>query len=229
MFWAGTITSRPWSFFTMGEALHMLGFITLVCGAYRFAGNSFQRWNIYALTGFALVWVVAMILMQQHYHGSFFLLMALRAVLFIWAGRMILKPISTNSLTGRRLAGWGLITWGIYIFLFPFIWQLPWLLPLAFGFLVGFHVLAGMGMMVLIVDRMRIRAETSEKHAQRLEGLLPICASCKRIRDDKGCWNQIEDYIQMHSDATFSHGMCPKCSDELYGKEDWYMEMKKAE
>ena len=62
-----------------------------------------------------------------------------------------------------------------------------------------------------------------------LSGLLPICASCKKIRDDKGYWNQIEGYIQKHSAAKFSHGMCPKCSDELYGKKDWYIEMKNEE
>jgi len=64
---------------------------------------------------------------------------------------------------------------------------------------------------------------------KKLSGLLPICASCKKIRDDKGYWNQIEGYIQTHSDATFSHGMCPECSDKLYGKEDWYIEMKKEQ
>jgi len=45
----------------------------------------------------------------------------------------------------------------------------------------------------------------------------------------KGYWNQIEGYIQTHSDAQFSHGICPECSDELYGKEDWYIEMKNEE
>jgi hypothetical protein len=60
-----------------------------------------------------------------------------------------------------------------------------------------------------------------------LKGLLPICAGCKKIRDDKGCWNYLETYIERHSDASFSHGLCPHCSDELYGKEDWYIEMKK--
>ena len=40
-------------------------------------------------------------------------------------------------------------------------------------------------------------------------------------------WNQIEGYIQKYSEVKFSHGMCPKCSDEIYGKEDWYIEMKK--
>ncbi len=62
-----------------------------------------------------------------------------------------------------------------------------------------------------------------------LSGLLPICAHCKKIRDDKGYWKQIEGYIQDHSDAKFSHGICPECSDELYGNEDWYIEMKKEE
>ena len=59
-----------------------------------------------------------------------------------------------------------------------------------------------------------------------LSGLLPICAHCKKIRDDKGYWNNLEGYIQTHSDAKFSHGMCPECSDEFYGNEDWYIEMK---
>ncbi len=50
-----------------------------------------------------------------------------------------------------------------------------------------------------------------------LRGLLPICASCKKIRDDKGYWNQIESYISSNSDAQFSHGICPECARKLYG------------
>jgi hypothetical protein len=60
-----------------------------------------------------------------------------------------------------------------------------------------------------------------------LSGLLPICSHCKKIRDDKGYWNNLESYIQQHSDVLFSHGMCQECSDDLYGNEDWYKEMKK--
>lgn len=51
-----------------------------------------------------------------------------------------------------------------------------------------------------------------------LRGLLPICASCKKIRDDKGYWNQIEVYITEHTEADFSHGICPDCAKKLYGK-----------
>ena len=49
-----------------------------------------------------------------------------------------------------------------------------------------------------------------------LSGFLPICASCKKIRDDKGYWNQIEDYIQKRSEAQFSHGLCSECAERLY-------------
>ena len=49
-----------------------------------------------------------------------------------------------------------------------------------------------------------------------LSGLLPICSSCKKIRDDKGYWNQIETYIHEHSGADFSHGICPECAQQLY-------------
>jgi hypothetical protein len=49
-----------------------------------------------------------------------------------------------------------------------------------------------------------------------LRGIIPICASCKKVRDDKGYWNQIESYIRDRSEADFSHGMCPECAKKLY-------------
>jgi len=53
---------------------------------------------------------------------------------------------------------------------------------------------------------------------RHLEGLLPICASCKKIRDGHGNWLQMEAYIRDHSDAEFSHSICPDCAKKLYGK-----------
>jgi hypothetical protein len=50
-----------------------------------------------------------------------------------------------------------------------------------------------------------------------LSGLLPICASCKKIRDEQDAWHQIEVYISKRSEATFSHGICPECLVKLYG------------
>lgn len=54
------------------------------------------------------------------------------------------------------------------------------------------------------------------KEIKTLRGILPICAHCKKIRDDTGYWNQIESYINQHSDVRFSHGICPDCIEKLY-------------
>ncbi|EKD36416.1 MAG: histidine kinase [uncultured bacterium] len=64
------------------------------------------------------------------------------------------------------------------------------------------------------------------KEIKTLRGILPICCECKNIRDDKGYWMQIEEYISTHSEADFSHGLCPICIDKLYAKEEWYQENK---
>lgn len=58
--------------------------------------------------------------------------------------------------------------------------------------------------------------ENALAEVKQLSGLLPICASCKDIRDDKGYWNAIERYISQRSDATFTHGLCPDCATRLY-------------
>lgn len=68
------------------------------------------------------------------------------------------------------------------------------------------------------LERENLIAQLQEslRRVKTLHGLLPICASCKRIRDDNGYWNQIEGYIRAHSDAEFSHGICPECARKLY-------------
>ncbi len=61
-----------------------------------------------------------------------------------------------------------------------------------------------------------VRLQDALDNIKTLKGLLPICASCKKIRDDQGYWNQIESYICDHSDADFSHSICPDCAKKLY-------------
>lgn len=86
-----------------------------------------------------------------------------------------------------------------------------------------------------ITDRKMIEFEREEliqklnkavKDVKTLGGLIPICSSCKKIRDDKGYWNQLEAYFEQHSTALFSHSLCPECMDEIYGNDDWYIELK---
>lgn len=68
----------------------------------------------------------------------------------------------------------------------------------------------------------KIEAQEALKAAQEaeitsLQGLLPICMWCKKIRDDAGYWSQLENYISSHSNVEFSHGICPECALEMYG------------
>ncbi len=67
-------------------------------------------------------------------------------------------------------------------------------------------------------ERERLIHELQEAlgEIKTLSGMLPICANCKKIRDDKGYWNQIEVYISEHSEAEFSHGICPECKEKFY-------------
>lgn len=64
-----------------------------------------------------------------------------------------------------------------------------------------------------------LRAELEEAliNLKVLQGMLPICAHCKKVRDDQGYWMQIEQYIRAHSEAEFTHGICPDCIKEHYG------------
>jgi hypothetical protein len=71
------------------------------------------------------------------------------------------------------------------------------------------------------------RVDESLAKIKILDGLIPICASCKKIRNDKGYWSQLEEYINEHSEATFSHGVCPECAEKLYG--GYLAKMKKQQ
>ncbi len=74
------------------------------------------------------------------------------------------------------------------------------------------------------------RLEQALSEVKTLRGLIPICASCKKIRDDKGYWNQIETYIEQRSEALFSHGICQECAEDLYKDTKWFQkQMKKKE
>ena len=68
-------------------------------------------------------------------------------------------------------------------------------------------------------QKLSTQLKQSMKEINTLRGFLPICANCKKIRDDQGYWTQIETYISMHSEAEFSHGLCPECVVKLYGDE----------
>ena len=82
-----------------------------------------------------------------------------------------------------------------------------------------------------LMESRRLARELKEQKAnleralaevRTLRGIVPICANCKQVRDDDGFWRQVEAYVEAHSDARFSHGLCPACAERLYSSESWY-------
>jgi hypothetical protein len=115
------------------------------------------------------------------------------------------------------------------------LWKLPLLEPipqaLADASLLLLIVFPSLYLFVLRPLRLQIRKRQlaeDEKDAlinelrqalnevKTLQGIIPICAACKKIRDDLGYWHQVEAYVSSHSNALFSHGICPECVKELY-------------
>lgn len=98
----------------------------------------------------------------------------------------------------------------------------------------GFFLVAVL-MVARIKSDIREREELIDKlqdaiaSVKTLTGLLPMCASCKRIRDDQGYWTQVENYISTHTDANFTHGFCPECVKKLYPEHYEYIYDKKEE
>jgi hypothetical protein len=87
---------------------------------------------------------------------------------------------------------------------------------LSFILLLGGNIAIITGLIILNSQRIEHELSASINEIRQLKGILPICASCKKIRDDLGYWNQIESYIRAHSEAEFSHGICPDCAKKLY-------------
>ena len=67
-----------------------------------------------------------------------------------------------------------------------------------------------------LIDRTQ-ELENAIQEIHILQGILPMCANCKKIRNDEGYWEKVENYIEKHSDVLFTHGFCPDCEQELYG------------
>ncbi len=67
-----------------------------------------------------------------------------------------------------------------------------------------------------LVARTATQTRTLQRRVKVMEGFLPICAACKRIRNETGAYENIEDYVSRHSEAQFTHGLCPKCAKRLY-------------
>jgi len=127
----------------------------------------------------------------------------------------ILPVVFASWYNGRR--------WGIaYAFILPLVrlyyntvWSIPWtMVESVINAVIRIFILS---LLAYLIDKVAEQNAATVKEVRLLEGLLPICASCKKIRDEHDEWQQLEAYITRHSEAKFTHGVCPDCAKKLYG------------
>ena len=131
----------------------------------------------------------------------------LMALLFL-LDALLFFVLAGLALTGPRLEGF---------YAFNMASLLGVLEPILMSVCLGFGFLTLLNHQVIAEKEKLIDdLEAALGKVKTLSGLLPICASCKKIRDDHGYWHQVESYLSRHSEAMFSHGICPECIDQLY-------------
>jgi len=136
---------------------------------------------------------------------------------FIQFPILFLAPVALVCWINRRL--WGVlysIALPLIRLLFEFIWQTPvsWRV-LSVNLFVQVSVLL---LFAYLVDRNSKQMSELSREVHVLTGILPICCFCKKIRVGQDQWVQLEKYIGEHSEAEFSHGLCPECAQEHYGE-----------
>lgn len=132
----------------------------------------------------------------------------------------------------------GLTVFNIYIFVFhkenatiltSIVFWFSYFFANALGMWTSWHL--------HIYRRRQFRTQFEEKavsaklqmaldEIKTLQGIIPICAKCKKIRDDQGYWNKIESYIESNTDAQFTHSICVECEEVLYGNDEWYKKLR---
>jgi hypothetical protein len=141
----------------------------------------------------------------------------------LWQSALVLIPIAGASILFGIKGGliMALLAFPVSRLLFFLLRRAPMTDPS--DIIMGMVVSLFFGLILGAIRDLAVRYKrTSEELAKsisevrRLSGLLPMCAHCKKIRDDAGYWRRVEDYITAHSEIEFSHGLCPDCMKELY-------------
>ena len=128
---------------------------------------------------------------------------------------VFLLPVALSSWYGGKV--WGILyslVLPIVRMLFTVYWAVPWTLWESIGnTLIRMTVFS---LFAVIIERVAVEQRALSHRVKVLEGLLPVCSFCKKIRNEKGDWEKMEKYITEHSEAEFSHGLCPECLREHY-------------
>jgi hypothetical protein len=160
-----------------------------------------------ALSMLTLV-VLALLVLQAMRKGSRMAYFFLVTWIFLLSGAGLMLMLSWYLLSSHVIIGSSFVN--VLFILSILLWSFE---------LTGRVKVRAVEQRKLLEDQVRARTrelETTLSEVKTLSGLLPICSSCKKIRDDSGYWNSVEHYLVAHTDANFTHGICPDCCVRLY-------------
>jgi len=146
-------------------------------------------------------------------------------VAYYFSGPFIQFPIT--YLIPIALVAWynGRVLGLVLAFILPFVrlyfnialWTIPWSV---FEAIINCAIrIIVFSIFVVLIDRIAHQTRELSKEIKILSGLLPICSYCKKIKDESNKWYSIESYVSAHSDASFTHGICPECVENYFGKQ----------
>ncbi len=211
----------------IANSLFSAGAGLIAYGIQLFTGSTKRKSLFIAITAITMLTFIYYTYFSTSTNARIVIISIVLAVLSGYSGYIIYHyiPSATN---GRNL----LLT---YVFSIQAVWFGFRIFPTVFlegpiadfmqasafhgvSFLVSFiaNMFIVIGLIVLNFQRIEGDLLHSLEEIKRLKGIIPICAYCKKIRDDEGYWSQIEEYIREHSEAEFTHGICPECTKKLY-------------
>jgi hypothetical protein len=211
----------------VANSLLVASTLLIIAGIEAFIGLSRKMWQYSVPLVFLIITFVYFTYFSASLSARVAIISVTRALLFTYCAFLIHKYIPP-LLNGRNrlliitfgvVAAWFLIRAVLTIYSGygkQDLMLLTVINQLSFIFIVGGNIGIITGLIILNSQRIEHELSTVISEIRQLKGILPICASCKKIRDDKGYWNQIESYIRDHSEAEFSHGICPDCAKKLY-------------
>ncbi|MEW6289131.1 MAG: hypothetical protein AB1545_04665 [Thermodesulfobacteriota bacterium] len=128
---------------------------------------------------------------------------------------LYILPVGLAAWNNKKATAYGLVVLlPLARVLFNFPWQTTETMPVAVVN-AGIRVIV-LGIYAYLLDRTASQTRQLQKEIKVLEGILSICSSCKRIRNEQGEYERMEKYVTRHSEATFSHGICDECAKRLY-------------
>jgi hypothetical protein len=207
--WSGVLKGVMPCAMLVGECFHIAGFLLLLFGVYRFCGFTLKPWNFLYLAAWFTLWGLGLCVVFSRDPSGSLLLRLARGVLFLSAAILLALREGKKEI-GSLFTIISFCLWALYVVVMPFI-PFGALKPLGYATLVGIQLIATLGLVILLVRGLVVQAETDKRQIERLEGLLHICSYCKKIHDTDDSWRGIEDYIERHSEAEFTHGICPEC------------------